>query len=527
MPCAGEKLRFLKPTLTIFPSPASGGEERARKMAQVAERCGYLVHINEETDITAGARASLCDTAVIHDLPPHEGPFSPLDIGGYGKLTGSNMFQHVLIVSTGYLPLNVAPVRRGGSPAYPFPHRRLPDGTAVDPIPDTGTGPNMWIPEGDRTILEWVERQLHDIVEGDAPSERLTAEDWNAHLRADPDVIARVHAMIRQSVEWAHRDFYDASTGRVFFSYRGAHYEAVRKLGTRLEAGRLPGQPARPAHVVRPSLLSLDRELLSAGRRWMVLSLLDDMLRTCADVWVYETDDYLKSWWTLGELVMAAAIAADHGHPAVQVFDPDTRELRDSAVYTVPLDEGHRRDLARYLVNTRPDGMGPELRTQWRMERTLFRLGLGGAYLRLMRKAMNSESTRGLRRYVDGIPTPEGEDLHGLLAAHVRDRKAYWQRINHPSHRPEFWTDLLLAPSGPSARSLPPTVEAFVGMLDEMVRVPGKEAATAVARGRPARAKDGSRVDIVEFAPRHLWHPARMGGLLGGRIERLPTYYAL
>ncbi|WP_169949803.1 hypothetical protein [Microbispora sp. H11081] len=156
------------------------------------------------------------------------------------------------------------------------------------------------------------------------------------------------------------------------------------------------------------------------------------------------------------------------------------------------------------------------------MERTLFRLGLGGAYLRLMRKAMTSESTQELRRVIDGIAAPEGDDPQELLAAHVRDRKAYWARINHPSHRPEFWKDLLLAPSGPSARSLSPTVEAFIGALGEMVRVPGKEAAAAVAGGRPARARDGSRVTSsssprVTSGTRHGWAVSWAAGSNGSR----------
>jgi hypothetical protein len=44
-----------------------------------------------------------------------------------------------------------------------------------------------------------------------------------------------------------------------------------------------------------------------------------------------------------------------------------------------------------------------------------------------------------------------------------------------------------------------------------------------MAAGSP---RDGTRLRITEFAPRYLWRPTRIGGLIGGGLRRLPTYVA-
>ncbi|GAA3028757.1 hypothetical protein GCM10020000_01600 [Streptomyces olivoverticillatus] len=61
-----------------------------------------------------------------------------------------------------------------------------------------------------------------------------------------------------------------------------------------------------------------------------------------------------------------------------------------------------------------------------------------------------------------------------------------------------------------------------------MIRLAGKEAAAAVRRaGGTVRAKDGTVLRIVEYVPRRLWVPARLDGLVGGTVKRLPSYHVV
>ncbi|KJY43476.1 hypothetical protein VR41_03075 [Streptomyces sp. NRRL B-1568] len=68
----------------------------------------------------------------------------------------------------------------------------------------------------------------------------------------------------------------------------------------------------------------------------------------------------------------------------------------------------------------------------------------------------------------------------------------------------------------------------FLHAPQDMIRLTGKEAAAAVRRaGGTVRAKDGTLLHIVEYVPRHLWVPARLDGLVGGTVKRLPSYHSI
>jgi hypothetical protein len=66
---------------------------------------------------------------------------------------------------------------------------------------------------------------------------------------------------------------------RVFVSYRAHAYDKALELAASAGRGDVGEVGAKDLRIVSPSELSLERELLSAGRRWMVLSSLRMLIR--------------------------------------------------------------------------------------------------------------------------------------------------------------------------------------------------------------------------------------------------------
>ncbi len=260
-------------------------------------------------------------------------------------------------------------MRRGGAPAYPYPERSLPDGRPVGPVADTAGGERRpWVAEGDASLLEWTRQQLAGLADGPGlPSMRCSAAEWDRFTGmevsspATRNLLLGIQGeMLAESREWQRGQ---EPRDQVFISYRGGYWAEVEELAEDVRAGRLPGAAARPVKAVRPGELALERELLSEGRRWMLFSLLDDMLRSCTELWVYETSDYLKSWWALAELTAAAYI--DNGErPALALsgIRPSSRQVTPAgAGYRVSLAQADRQEIARLMSNSRPDTVYPEL----------------------------------------------------------------------------------------------------------------------------------------------------------------------
>jgi len=521
-------------TLTIFPSGDAAGTQLAREIAARGERLGYQPVIESGYAGLASLRACLCDTAAVYDLSDITEGSRRVPSKAYRALTPLHMgLQHVLVVSRGYLPLNVVPVRRGGAPAYPYPATSLPDGRTVEPVADQGSGEirRRWTGERDQSLLAWVEEQLADVADGaGVPQARCTPDQWaemTAAMQASdsPDVGAMVR--IEKDLMDASHDWNEGRQpkGQVFISHRGRYWAEVETLAGEVRAGRVPGVAALPVRVVRPGELAAEREMLSEGRRWMVLGLLDDMLRASAELWVYETGDYLGSWWTLAELVAASYIDdGEHAPPAIKAVTPSSRVGPAQPRYRIALAEEDRRQIARYMTNSRPDAVSPELAFQHRLQRGIFRVGLGGPFLRLLRKAAASPDMSALTHSMSEALDP---DLEGELSRHFSDPDEFRARINHPSYRPEFWNDLLLDRAVlDGSAGYPPSAAAFLAAPGTMIRVSGRAAAAAVRDSGRVTARDGTRLRITEFAPRYLWRPTRIGGLIGGGLRRLPTYVA-
>lgn len=206
----------------------------------------------------------------------------------------------------------------------------------------------------------WIETQLCDIISHDGYYKRIEVETLDDLLQHQSDMekmmvasldIPKNKAVKKKSVMISYRNKYAAEVN--------ALKERKEKDGT-LEVKALP-----------PGSLCGDYEADTPMRRWMLVGLLEDHIRTVDEVWVYLTEDYTDSWWTLAEMVMTANLNYERENGKkiqIRVYDPNINDFLPedkipNSLLPIITEEHHKR-LARYLSNTRPDTRGPEMLQQ-------------------------------------------------------------------------------------------------------------------------------------------------------------------
>jgi len=117
-------------------------------------------------------------------------------------------------------------------------------------------------------------------------------------------------------------------SGKIFISFRRSDDPGVRRLKDRIESGQFPGVATQPVRYFPPGVLST--ELMPEQRRWSILSMIDRFLGPADEVWVYESEAYYNSWWTLGELA-TLSYRKRQGYrgkqpPKLRIFNPQTDE---------------------------------------------------------------------------------------------------------------------------------------------------------------------------------------------------------
>lgn len=221
--------------------------------------------------------------------------------------------------------------------------------------------------EKDKNLTQWIEMQLDDLLIHKDDYDRLDVESLGDLLSNK----SSMETMITKSLSMSQKKVHDKKS--VMISYRNKYASEVEKLKKNAESTGKYDIKALP-----PGSLCGEYEAHTPMRRWMLVGLLEDHLRTVDEVWVYLTDDYTDSWWTLAEIVMTANLNKDRSGAniiQIRVFDSKTNQFLNekdypSFIYPIITEEQHKR-LARYLSNTRPDTMGPEMIQQVRQMKQL------------------------------------------------------------------------------------------------------------------------------------------------------------
>lgn len=510
--------------LTHFAPDTANGSDLAERVDRLSIRLGYKVRVLRSPEVEQSDFLLACyrEAVVVADCTIEPDRGSTI----YPVLTAQPMgLDHILVVGRSYLPLNVRGLREGGAPAYPqnFTNRQ---------------------------IEAWLEPQLIDL--------RTQIAEGRHYPRVSigqvtdlPDHMADVHKMMDTSLTVDRKR--RRAAGQVFVSYRSHWYDkGAAKFAERVTRDGLPaaGVGPRPTKIIPPGELVHETEALSPMRRWMLVGLLDDLLRESAEMWVYWRDDpsdtgrsYPQSWWTIAELVSAAYInqagRTDGRSEGVRlrVYDADRDELRDvPPALQLWLTEQQIRRFARVSANTRPDTMGPENVFRGGQLQAVFDAGLGEHFTELASQFLTNPTMRGLlENMLPPMPPGEKEEMLRATLQMMTDPAKRKEYMDDEIHTPEFWS----TPSvqlGPTPAYRPESgidVDAFLGVpMAERISHTQEQLAVAAANGSVIEVSNAchpikAQYRVREQPPRYLWRAIRMGidtGPHAPGLEVLPTY---
>lgn len=502
-----------KKTFTIFPSPSQNGLHLALNARVLGERLGYNVQVLDAQDSLEFRLACVRSDAVLIDLSIEPG-WERM----YGILTDEhNSLDHVLIVSRTFLPMNVNGMRTGGAPPYPFP---------FEPIPGFS-----W---SNTDILAWLERQLL-VLRGVDAEPRIREE-----ITVSPDgdasfVIEKLIRMIRDSQQRRRKE--EAEKITVFLSYRGSHYPQVKALAERIRNGEW--HPGKKPDVVllTPGQLAFDRELLTELRRWQILGMLEELVESADELWVYHTPDYYDSWWTVGELICttyANYATWEKGRswipgPQVRVFNPSANAVSDGQAikYAIPAGEALRRQMDRMMsiAHTREKGLaklGPA-RLLSRIYPLFYHLGLG----RLFTRKLGDQIDNAQKATRAHIPV---EDRPGIVESQ-QEYLDYWSnpdelyfQLKNPLLRSSAWNRYAVEWGEGLVDTAAGTVDIgrFFDCEERLRRAVPLEKIAGATR-EPLMLSSGARLKAEARPPRLLWQGAQ-SEQEGPKLVEVPVF---
>jgi len=185
--------------------------------------------------------------------------------------------------------------------------------------------------EKDNNLVEWIERQIDEIVSNEGVYNRLYFEDINDLLQNRKGM----EDMMMKSLAMVPANKHDRTP--IMISYRNKYAEDVEALKKKIE-----DEGKFEVKVLPPGSLCGEYEAHTPMRRWMLVGLLEDHIRTVKEVWVYLTEDYTESWWTIAEIVMTANLNLERGDNnkiRIKVYDPKKKALieeKDFPTFTFP-----------------------------------------------------------------------------------------------------------------------------------------------------------------------------------------------
>ncbi|HEV2864317.1 MAG TPA: hypothetical protein VGX48_25185 [Pyrinomonadaceae bacterium] len=498
-------------SLTIFGPETSDGVDLVRRVTALAEGLGYTVEPPQ-----AATQSEMFEAVIGRDVVIFDGTVEDEQRHIYHAAAMiPSVVDHLLVVSRTYLPINFIPARRGGAPDYPFPH--------FDPRLDRVR--QSWSNE---MIVEWLRAQLLELRE-------RGPRDKEADIRAlaaakEPEDFGRA------IVEFYRRAEPRAATGgRAFISYRSRVWDEAEALRGRIERGELHGGRRLSVEVLRPGALAYEGELLTAMRRWQLLSLIDRIIAGCAEVIAYGGEGYLDSWWTRGE-VMTLAYRRGSGsesRPELKVHDPrlGPTHLADAPPELTPvMTERQLRRMARWYAHTDPLSMGPENVAFCRKAHKIIRYvpsALLGFFLRRAARLPHARMMAATGGELGG-----GDNWEAAMREFT-DPAAVKEFFGDEVWSDAFWDDVLFEcprrPS-PAPRGTLDPGGFLTARPPHMIALPPDRMSEVVARGAISCPTCRGEHPVVAAPPRYLWAPLRHGL---GRTEtrtglmRLETYAVL
>lgn len=240
--------------------------------------------------------------------------------------------EHVLVVSRTYLPLNIYTYKTGGFPSYK--QQSL----------------------SNESILKWLESELSRI---------------DFHILRDRSTKGIKNVVNYLKASKAEHDSIRATETSVFISFRTKYAQleenseykySVSELARRIETGCY-GEPRTVKYLDNGSLV-FNTELLTQWKAWQLLCIIDkEYISYCDEMWIYASDDYLNSWWTMGEQILFSYLVYQKIDKRPSPCAPKKlmayypKEDRVEEIKPVPINDSIAKSICRILIDCHPQDL--------------------------------------------------------------------------------------------------------------------------------------------------------------------------
>jgi hypothetical protein len=309
-------------SLVFFSTQSEESMKLKSKISKIAECEGFTLEDGSAFSLNLITSARTKDIVVV-DVTRETS-----DRDNYDTLFLSNdpmQMDHVLFVSRNYLPLNVFSTRRESNDQN-YLGQNAPD------------YPNYL---SNDEIIEWLKNQIRGLKRSwkgsqrpkDLSGSKIRHESFNLQM---------------QNLK---------ERGRIFISFRSGNTNDVEILKKRIENGEFHSGQKQTVLYFPPGILS--SEFMTEQRRWQIVSIIRDRIRAADEVWIYESENYYNSWWTLAELFVLSYSRASC--PTVRIFNHERGELQDKLEdYLHILSEKQLDAGSKRFTNSHPEIMAPE-----------------------------------------------------------------------------------------------------------------------------------------------------------------------
>lgn len=446
-------------TISIFPLPTEKGKELmngiltnyfhdALKHSYEQESCVCYVDIKRSIRIKVYDQTKYSVTTNDCILSCYEDDMVIFDASIEGNDHEHNNYrlanalqcplEHVIVVSRTYLPLNIYTYKLGGFPSYK--QQTL----------------------SNENILRLLGDELSQI-------------DFHSLRNRNTKGIKNACSYIKASK--TKHDSIRAAETSVFISFRTKYAQkeanseykySVSELAKRIEEGCY-GIPRTVKYLDNGSLV-FNTELLTQWKAWQLLSIIEkDYIAYCDEMWIYASDDYLNSWWTMGEQILFSYLMHQNIDKRTSTHKPKKlimyypKDDRIEEIKPVPINDAIAKNIRTILVDCNPQDMNLNSKLSLiTMRQILF--------------GDEKQLQRGILEYGKNIIKIAARDFHknGMSQENVRERikqlcesNELWENLNNEfsSLRKNFHNNTL------TEEQIKPFIQGFYLMQESLKEV--------------------------------------------------------
>lgn len=412
-------------TLDYYIPPIKASKGYYPKFANIAEEQGFDVRkidVAGFNQLTFIRSCTECDVVFVDATIPPDGKTPSV----YPCLVPDvNFLDHVFVFSDNRFPLNIVP--HSGWSRY-----------------DVNDRINTKNPKD--VFAKYLERIKEEIATG-RHYPRIKVND-------DEDVVPLMKALgdVREkAMEYAkkrensHPQKTDDKT-HIFISYRAKksndekNYDEVVKFAAKKKS------EGYAVDFVQTEELSAQSELMSPMRKWFLLNQLADRIICADEFWIYKTDNYLESWWTIGELILVSYLNQGFSRQGrkitIMLHDPVTNEDKPATEDYYVGDAPFFKRIARYLSYTNPKSMGPENRKTLEFQRYIYQAAKDNPFILDEVKAFIRGQFEAIRA-IGGDKILPKKMVDEMITEMISSDKML-ERLEDEVNRDEFWNGLTM-----------------------------------------------------------------------------------